>query len=232
MLVIQRLRTFFNNAPGLLESLALPSEDTSLQTAVLASVRSQSTKLTEAAQAETRVFLQAVVSRITLAGDEIQILLNKQKLRGALLSNDSSTQNEANQFQGHEGDETIILAIKAQLRRCGGEMRVIVPNSHRENGTAHPNPAMVKAIARAYSWHERLVSGEVKSIRSIATEVGVHERYVSSILRCAFLAPDIVEAILEGRQPMAITLGKLLDDLPIKWDEQRRAFQISDKNQL
>ena len=70
---------------------------------------------------------------------------------------------------------------------------------------------MIKAIARAHNWRERLISGEAKSIRSIAMEIGVHERYVNHILRCAFLAPDIVDVILEGHQPEDMTLEKLLD---------------------
>ena len=148
------------------------------------------------------------------------------------MGNDRSSQDETNQFQIDEGDETIQLTIKAQLRRCGGEMRVIVPDNQGKHDNARPNPAMIKAIARAYSWHERLISGEAKSICSIAKEIGIHERYVSHILRYAFLAPDIVEIILEGHQPMDLTLDKLLDNLPMKWDEQRRAFQISGQKKL
>ena len=226
ILVIERLQSFLSSAPDVLEALALPSDDASLQTAVLASVRSQASKLTEAAQAETRAFLQAVVSRITLVGDEIQIHLSRQHLRAVLLGNNSSTQGEVLKSQTDEDDETIRLAIKAQLQRCGGEMRVIVPDSQEKNDKAHPNPAMIKAIARAHSWHERLVAGETKSIRSLAKEIGVHERYVSHILRCAFLAPDVVDAILEGRQPMDMALEKLLNGLPVEWVEQRCAFQI------
>jgi len=232
VLVVERLQAFLSNAPDVLEALALPSDDVSLQSAFLASVRSQAAKFTEAAQAETRTFLQGVVSRITLVGDQIQILLNRQCLQCALLGNDSTTQDEVPKTQTDENDEPILLTIKAQLRRCGGELRVIVPDSHGKDDKARPNPAMIKAIARAHNWHERLVSGEAKSIRSIAMEIGVHERYVSHILRCAFLAPDIVDVILEGHQPMDMMLEKLLDSLPMKWDEQRRTFQIKNKKQL
>ena len=232
VLVIQRLQTFLSSGPDVLESLALPSDDASLQSAVLASIGSQAAKLTEAAQAETRTFLQAVVSRIILACDEMQIQLSRQHLQCALLGNNSSTQEEVNKFRTDDNDERVSLRIKNQLRRCGGEMQVIVPESQDKQDKAHPNPAMIKAIVRAHSWHERLISGEAKSIRSIAKEIGVHERYVSHILHCAFLAPDVVDTIMEGRQPLDLTLEKLLNGLPRKWDEQRRTFQITDKNQL
>ncbi|MCH8998147.1 MAG: hypothetical protein IID48_07745 [Proteobacteria bacterium] len=53
------------------------------------------------------------------------------------------------------------------------------------------------------------------------------ERYVSRILRLAFLAPDIVEAILDGYQPIDLELERLLKGIPVSWDEQRRVFGFS-----
>jgi hypothetical protein len=59
----------------------------------------------------------------------------------------------------------------------------------------------LKALARARTWHEWILAGEVSGRRAIAQRLGLNERYVSRVLECAFLAPDIVEAILDGRQP-------------------------------
>ena len=86
---------------------------------------------------------------------------------------------------------------------------------------------MIKAVARGYAWYERLVSGEVDSLRAIAEELRVTERYVSRIFRCAFLAPDIVEAILEGRQPPQLTVEKLRLGAPLLWTEQRKSFRFT-----
>lgn len=57
---------------------------------------------------------------------------------------------------------------------------------------------------------------EESKVPAFVNEFGVSERYLHKISRCVFLAPDIVEVILEGRQPAELTLDKLLDDLPIK----------------
>lgn len=70
------------------------------------------------------------------------------------------------------------------------------------------------------------MSGEVDSLRAIAEELRVTERYVSRIFRCAFLAPDIVEAILEGRQPPRLTVEKLRLNAPLLWTEQRKSFRV------
>jgi hypothetical protein len=69
-----------------------------------------------------------------------------------------------------------------------------------------------------------LIARDKVSLNDLAGESGVNDRYTSRILRSAFLAPDIVEAILEGRQPAGMTLDRMLDDLPLDWDKQRRAL--------
>ncbi len=83
-------------------------------------------------------------------------------------------------------------------------------------------PALLRAIARAHDWRERLVDGSVHNGRSIAGRSGLNQRYVRRVLQCAFLAPDIVEAILDGRQPPNLTVRKLWRDIPTDWAEQRK----------
>ena len=93
---------------------------------------------------------------------------------------------------------------------------------------AHPNAAFIKAVARAHVWYARLLSGEATSLRALAREHGVMPRYIRRILRCAFLAPDLVEAILQGRQPPQLTLARLCKNLPLDWTEQHQALGYSD----
>lgn len=83
-------------------------------------------------------------------------------------------------------------------------------------------PSLIKAVARAHDWYGRVVRGELTGGRSIAQATGLDERYVRHIFRCAFLAPDIVESILDGRQPAEMTLENLRTHLPIEWAAQRR----------
>jgi hypothetical protein len=119
------------------------------------------------------------------------------------------------------------LTIKARLKRCGGEVRLIAPGASESDLPARHNTALLKALARARAWHEKLLSGEAKSLRAIAKEIGVTERYVSRIIRCAFLAPTLIEAILQGRQPPELTLDKLLGDMPIDWAKQTKEMEFS-----
>jgi hypothetical protein len=82
--------------------------------------------------------------------------------------------------------------------------------------------SLIKAIARGRNWYEQLISRDKVTLTDLAAQSGVNDRYTSRILRSAFLAPDIVEAILEGRQPVGLTLDKALDDLPLNWAKQRQ----------
>jgi site-specific DNA recombinase len=82
-------------------------------------------------------------------------------------------------------------------------------------------------IARAHDWRDQLIAGEVSGPRSIAKQTGLDESYVRRILGLAFLAPDIVEIILNGRQPENLTLEKLRTKLPMSWVEQRRILLCS-----
>jgi hypothetical protein len=77
-------------------------------------------------------------------------------------------------------------------------------------------------VARAHDWVERIAKGEMLHQRAIAAETGLHRRYVGRIIQMAFLAPDITEAILEGRQPPHMTLETLMADMPADWGRQRK----------
>ena len=86
--------------------------------------------------------------------------------------------------------------------------------------------ALIKAIVRAHQWFQMLKNQAVESITDLAKKEDVQRTYPSRIMPLAFLAPDITEAILEGRRPIDLTLDRLLAamPLPFAWDAQRTAL--------
>jgi hypothetical protein len=86
------------------------------------------------------------------------------------------------------------------------------------------DPAMVKALARAFRWNRLLDNGRYASISEIAAAEKIDRGYIGSILRLTLLAPDIVEVILDGRQPEELGLPALLEPFPIEWGQQRSWF--------
>lgn len=109
--------------------------------------------------------------------------------------------------------------MDAVLKRHGDEVRLqLPPDSH---GTkSRPLPSLIKAVARAHEWAHRVRCGETDNVRAIARETGLDERYVSRILPLAFLAPDLTEAILDGRS--GATLGASVGNIPLDWPQQKR----------
>jgi hypothetical protein len=86
---------------------------------------------------------------------------------------------------------------------------------------------LVKALVRAYRWRRRIESGRARSVTDLAEQEGVTAAYVCRLLPLTCLAPDIVEAILEGRQPKGLRLTDILGNGPVSWKEQRSAWRFS-----
>jgi site-specific DNA recombinase len=89
-----------------------------------------------------------------------------------------------------------------------------------------PNKLLIETLTNAHRWLRRVTDGSHRSIRDLAAREGVHPAEISRVLPLVFLAPDITEAILEGRHPVDLTSRELkrLTDLPDDWTDQRRLF--------
>jgi hypothetical protein len=85
---------------------------------------------------------------------------------------------------------------------------------------------LVKGLVRAHRWRLRVESGKAKSITDLAEHEGVAVAYVCRLLPLTCLAPDIVEAILDGRQDRGLRLAEMLGNGPVSWEEQRRGFGL------
>ena len=116
-------------------------------------------------------------------------------------------------------------ALAFILRKRGVEIRLVLGDVE----TTNPDPALVRLVAEARQWMHRLHAGDVTSIRALARDLGLDHRHVTRALPLAFLAPGIVTAIGEGRQPIDLTARKLerIGDLPVRWEDQRIAIGMA-----
>ena len=129
-----------------------------------------------------------------------------------------------------DGD-TVVIRIPMELKRRRGRKEIIVPEGlpgapRSKSPTQEP---LVTALARAFHWQELLDSGRFASVTELAEALHVDRSYVGRIIRLALLAPDIVEAIVEGREPSGFSLERLVKGMPMVWAEQREDFGISTK---
>jgi hypothetical protein len=116
--------------------------------------------------------------------------------------------------------ETITVHIPLTFRKRGGQKLVVTPDGAEWAPRPRVDNAMVKALARAFRWRKMLDTGVHGTIADLAAGKRVAPSYVSGILRLTLLAPDIVEAILDGRQGAELQLDDLLAGFPPEWKGQ------------
>ena len=122
--------------------------------------------------------------------------------------------------------ETITVHIPLTFRKRGGRKLVVMPDGAEWAPRPRVDSAMVKALARAFRWRKMLDEGVHATLEDLARAKGVHATYVSRVLRLTLLAPNIVEAIVDGRQPAGLQLDHLLEGFPLGWAAQRRSLAI------
>ncbi len=117
--------------------------------------------------------------------------------------------------------ETISVHVLFAIRKYGGRKQVITPNGEPAAiEKTRVDSTLVKALARAFRWKKMLESGQFTTITELAEHEKLALTYMTRVLRLTLLAPDIVEAILEGRQPPEMTLANLLQPFPVEWERQ------------
>ena len=115
--------------------------------------------------------------------------------------------------------DTVTLHVPFRIVKRGGRKEIQLPD-----GAAQPrrtDNTLVKALARAFRWKRMLESGEFATISELAEREGIAFTYMARLMRLSLLAPELVEAIIDGRQIERVTLANLMDPLPHSWEEQR-----------
>jgi len=118
--------------------------------------------------------------------------------------------------------DTVKLHVPFRIVKRGGRKEMQLPE-----GATQPrrtDNTLVKALARAFRWKRILESGEFATIAELAEREGIAPSYMTRVLRLTLLAPDIVEAIMDGSQGAEVTLTRVLEPFPVAWSEQRQTL--------
>ena len=133
-----------------------------------------------------------------------------------------TTDAQAGKTHISKDGRTAVVSISVSFLQRGGRKQILSPP-----GTAPWSPAprvdgaLVKAVVRAHRWRQMLESGKYVSSAEPAKAEKVNDSCLCRILSLTLLAPDIIEAILSGRQPRTLQLDDLLKPLPAIWERQR-----------
>jgi site-specific DNA recombinase len=160
---------------------------------------------------ETRTLVRDAVERVVLGHSEVQII---RKVAATSPSSDEP---------GEDGDTPKVHTVRVPAPRLRARKEIIVPGGSK-SAPRRLSHDLILAIARAKTWMQDLRSGKYADTIEIARRFKLNDAHVRRLLRVGYLAPDIVEAIVEGRQPRSLTVKRLLQGIPCAWPDQRAAF--------
>ncbi len=118
--------------------------------------------------------------------------------------------------------DTIRIVIPLKIRRRNGRPRILPPDDIAAVDDLRQDPHLLRAIARAWSWRRKLEKGEVTTIQDIAIAAKISDRFVSRMLRLAYLAPTVLEKLLVHRRPCALSIKDLVAVVDHPWGEQEK----------
>ena len=170
---------------------------------------------------QTRAMLMALLARVDLKPDRVEIKMRRRSLVGLLHA--QSTEPIILRGSSDTASEHLLtLKVKARLQRVGREMRMLVENA---DDRTLADPGLLRIVARGHDIQGRLMQGTDLPLHAIASQERVTPGYISRLLRLPLLAPDIVTAIVNGKNPPQLTAKKLMRlalQIPIDWSEQRK----------
>ena len=115
-----------------------------------------------------------------------------------------------------------------RLQRRGGRKLIMTPEGASSSPKPRRDETLIKALVRVHRWRRKIERGQVRSITDLAEQEGVTDAYVCRLLPLTCLAPDLIAAILDGRQSKGLRLAEMLGNGPLAWDEQRGAWSKSE----
>ena len=212
-LVTSRVRQWLVDPGSIYQATRL--SDPSVQRRLIARARELGNSWPELPATRQRALLTGLVERIDIRADRIEIRLAPTYL-GALLDVVAASSPSATD------DETQTLSVPVRLRRCGREIKMLIDSSDWL-AKAKPDARLIKLLIRARRFNTALVGTDGMPFSAVAKRQGVSPSYFTRLVRLSYLAPDITQAILDGRQPPDLTADKLLahSRLPLAWQDQR-----------
>ena len=214
-LVSSRVHRWLLDPGSIYKSTSAWLADASMQRRLVARAADLGARWPELSVARKRAVLTALIERIEVSVDRIEIRLRPSRLNVLL-------DVTATPLQSLTDDEIQTLSVPVCLRHAGREIRMVIDGTDRF-AAAQPDMRLIKLLLRARQFNATLVHSEGVPFAALAEREGVSRSYFTRLVRLSYLAPDITQAILDGRQPRDLTAEKLLEHsrLPLAWHDQR-----------
>jgi hypothetical protein len=217
-LVLSQVKSFLHSPQRLMDEISTDRSSIHESTAIIKGCE----KWVTASIDRVGIVVQSILARVIVGQHVIRLELNRSEIRKLFLGDQVDAESNSPSLPT-EGIVTI--EVSAELRRFRGEVRFqLAPEAGQ--GRTRPVPSLLKAIAKAHLWREQILSGQILSEQQIATREGVNKRYINRLIPLAFLAPDVTEAILDGKRDVNLTLDNRAAEIPLDWAGQRKMMEI------
>ena len=222
-LVLRRIQDYLGNHTEVFEAISRHVQDVVDQKRLVDLASNLSKKWSTLAPAEVRSILIALVARIEIHEDRIDIEVNTARIAD-VLQNDPMSLSEAT-GEGKKADR-LTLSVPARLKRTGLGVRMIIDGPAGRRGNGKVDPSLARLIVKGHVYRDKLIKGGGDSLSDIANCQNVTRSYFTRLVRLTFLAPDIIRSILEGRHPPTLTAARLTkaSRLPLTWPEQQKVL--------
>ncbi|MDX1950285.1 MAG: recombinase family protein, partial [Rickettsiales bacterium] len=176
--------------------------------------------------AEQQKILQLLINKITVYTDKVEIeflplgIIDFANRVGGGVQISKETNNIYEPYK---------LTIPVNFVHGKGQKFLITPSGQEYQAPSKPayDNSMIKAICRAFEWQAQINKGKYRTAKEIAEAEGLSRSYVSDVLRLNLLSPEIINAIITGKQPRSLTLLSLMNKFPLSWEEQKVYFELN-----
>ena len=221
-IVITKIRSFLADEGAILDAIRHEYAEGNAQARLIARGVKIAKEIETLMPDRIRAMLMALLSRVDIRPDRVEITIR----RGFLVQLLCAAQSVELGMQGGKpsaaSNDILTLTVKARLQRVGREMRMLVENSADQTNA---DPGLLRIVARAHDIQARLTQDTELTVHMIARQERVSANYVYRLLRIPSLAPDIITAIINGKNPPQLTAKKLMrltPQIPVGWAEQRK----------
>jgi DNA invertase Pin-like site-specific DNA recombinase len=219
-IVTDRIKTLIQSPNELLTIFSSNKLSAIDQQKLLTKAKTVSNTWADQSLPQLQNYFKQWIKKITIGREEVNVVVSKMAFLMTLLPNGT----QAVEVNDHCSDEHM-MSIPVHLKRCGIETKLVIPNGESFS-SAHQSSvtAIQNALAKALEWNQALIAGSVSSMAELARQNDVTQRYIAHLIKMAFLAPDIMMAIKQGKIPSGLSLGRVKKGFSMNWEEQRRVF--------
>jgi site-specific DNA recombinase len=208
-LTVEALRRFFADTAGLANHFG--TLNIQEMQALSAAAKDRVLILSSVTLKEKNELIRRLICDVVVDDNLIQIRLSRRAIQNELLGDHC----------GQLEDLPIVLKEHFHVARRGSEARLILSDgrgTHEE-----PIPSLIGAIVQARTWAGWVISGKVVTLGELARKAGRSRQYTTRILRLASLSPELVDLIMRGDHPSALTVPQLTAKFPLQWERQSLA---------